>query len=262
MDYQSLRVDRDGAIATVTLNRPDKANALDRQLMGELIDVSESFRDDADTRVVVFTGAGRNFSGGADLTAMGGDAPATRLTALRASQIGPRMLRAILDIDAITIAAVNGVAAGGAACITTACDFRVGAPDCRVSYPEVPLGMNLSWSSLPLCVNLIGPARAKRMVILGQQEDAATLLDWGFLDEVAPEGGLMEAARAMADRYAAMPPIPTQMVKRSVNHLTQAFDRAIMHMDMDQLALTHDTQDFREGLRAWRERRPGRFTGD
>lgn len=262
MSYETLRVEREGEIATVTLQRPDKANALDTTLMNEIIDASESFRGDAQTRVVVFTGAGKHFSAGADLTAMGGGEAGSRLTALRASQLGPRMLRAITEIDAITVAAINGVAAGGGACITTACDFRVGAADCRVSYPEVPLGMSLSWTSLPLCVHLIGPARAKRMVILGQKEDAATLLDWGFLDEVAPEGGLMEVARAMAERYAAMPPIPTQMVKRSVNQLTQALDRAIMHMDMDQLLLTHGTEDFREGMTAWLKKRPASFTGN
>jgi enoyl-CoA hydratase len=262
MSDKWVRIERSGPVATVTLDRVEKRNALSHALQSEIASVAESFRHDRDTRVVIFTGAGPHFSAGADLADR--DAPPTpdKLSRLRASQAGPRMLRAILEIDQITIAAINGVAAGGGACITTACDFRIGAADCRVSYPEVPLGMSLSWNALPLCVHLIGPARAKRMIMLGQQEDAQTLLDWGFLDEVVDAADLQRAAQELAGRYAALPPIPTQMVKKSVNMVSQALDRAVMHMDMDQLLLTHLTDDFREGVGAWFERRSPTFKGD
>ena len=100
------------------------------------------------------------------------------------------------------------------------------------------------------------------MVMLGQQEDARTLFDWGFLDEVVPASQLLEAARAMADRYAALPPLPIQLVKRSVNAISQAMDESVMHAEMEQLMLTHSTEDFREGMRAWFEKRTGKFTGD
>ncbi len=262
VDFEHLRIERDGAVSTVTLDRTERHNALDGVLLESLRRAAESFRDDAETRVVVFAGAGDHFSAGADLRDPGAARPATRLERLRQSQAGPRMLRAVLEMDAITIAAVHGVAAGGAACLATACDFHIGSDDCRVSYPEVPLGMSLSWTALPLCVHLIGPARAKRMVILGRREEAATLLDWGFLDRVVPRERLLDEARAMATEYAAMPPLPAQMVKRSVNAITQALDRAVMHMDMDQLMWTHGSEDFREGVRAFFEKRPPKFSGD
>ncbi len=262
MEFRHLRIERDGPVTTVTLDRPDKLNALSYALQQEIEAVARSFQQDETTRAVIFTGAGRHFSAGADLTDTERPQPETRLGALRQSRLGPRMIRALARIEPITIAAINGVAAGGAACIATACDFRIGADDCQVSYPEVPLGMNLSWTSLPLCVHLIGPARAKRMVMLGQQEDARTLLDWGFLDEIVPAARLLDAARAMANRYAALPPLPIQLVKRSVNAISQAMDESIMHADMEQLMLTQSTEDFREGIRAWFEKRTGKFTGD
>lgn len=256
-----IRVERDGPVATVTLDRPEKRNALSLALLLQIEEVAHSFRGDSEIRAVIFTGAGPHFSAGADLADRDAPRPADRLAQLDQMRQGPRMLRALLEMDAITIAAVNGAAAGGGACIATACDFRIGADDCRIRYPEVPLGMSLSWTALPLCVRLVGPARAKRLVILGRDEGAQTLLDWGFLDEVVPAAELLPAARRMAEDYAAMPPLPAQMVKRSVNALAGALDDAVMHMDMEQVLLTHLSEDFAEGVSAWREKRSGRFRG-
>jgi len=262
MDHELLRIERDGAVATVVFDRPAKGNALSHQLLLEIEAASLAFRGDVEIRVVVFTGEGRHFSTGHDLRDTNAPRPETFHARMRAAQAGPRVIRAIGEIDQITIAAVNGVAAGGGACIATACDFRVGAANATVCYPEVPLGMNLSWIALPLCVHLVGPARAKRLVILGEKLKAETLEAWGLFDEVVPEAELRACARALADRYAAMPPIPTQMVKKSVDALVRALDRSTMHMDMDQLLLTHQTEDFREGIRAWAEKRPAVFKGD
>jgi enoyl-CoA hydratase/carnithine racemase len=172
------------------------------------------------------------------------------------------MIRAVYEMDQITIAAVNGAAMGGGACIAAACDFRVGADNCRVGYPEVGLGMNLSWTALPMCVHLIGPARAKQMVILAEKVKAQTLLEWGFLDEMVPAHEMMKAAQAMARKYAAQPPIAAQMVKRSVNAIASALDQSIMHMDADQFLLTTQTKDYLEGVSAFLEKREPSFKGD
>jgi enoyl-CoA hydratase/carnithine racemase len=264
MPYEHIEVVRDGHVATVTLDRPERLNALGRALMLELIDAARAFATDTETRVVVFTGRGRHFSAGADLKddTPRGDLPASRLQLRRSLRVGPDLVRAIHDMDQITIAAVNGVALGGGACIATACDFRIGASDSACGYPEIDRGMNLQWTALPLCVHLVGPARAKRMIVLGRKEDASTLLDWGFYDEVVPPADLLGRARALANEYATKPPIAAQMIKQSVNAVVSAFDRAVMHMDLDQWMLTATTDDYREGIKAFLEKRTPHFDGN
>lgn len=121
--------------------------------------------------------------------------------------------------------------------------------------------MNLMWLGLPLCVRLVGPAKAKRMVILGHEERAPTLLEWGFLDEVVPRQTLVERALELATRYAAQPPVQAQMIKRSINMLVSALDPAIMHMDFDQFQLATASEDAREARSAQAENREASFSG-
>lgn len=257
-----IEVRRDGAVATVVLNRPERRNALSPEMLAELERVATEFRDDLDTRVVVFRAEGRDFSVGADLSGgRMGAAPST-LALRRTALLGGRVMRAIQEIHQPTIAAVHGIAMGGAACIASACDFRIGAEGCRAGYGEVKLGINLMWNAVPVCVHLIGPARAKRMIMSGDLVDGATLLAWGFLDELVAAGELEAAARAMADKYAALPPIAVQMIKRSINAVSGAMDAAIMHADVDQWVLATRTGDFREGVKAFFEKRDPNFTGD
>lgn len=263
MTYTYLDVKRAGSVTTVTLNRPDKLNALSVELMKEIRACAEAFRGDAETRVVIFAGAGPHFSAGADLNdpARAALRDESILVRRRATHLGQRMIRSLLEIEQITVAAIHGACVGGAACIAAALDFRLGAQGCFVSYPEIDLGMNLSWFGLPLCVRLVGPARAKRMVILGKRESGETLLEWGFLDELMPQASLEARAHDFAAEYAAKPPMMAQMIKRSVNVIVGALDQAVMHMDTDQFLLATSTGDHAEAVKAFHEKRPPIFEG-
>jgi enoyl-CoA hydratase/carnithine racemase len=262
MDYQHILVQRIDHIATVTFNRPQRANALNYAHLAEIEAAALSFRDDADTRVVIFTGAGRHFSSGADLTDPGKEYLGPMSLRRRRYRIGERAIAALYDMDQITIAAWNGAAMGGGACIATALDFRIGAGDCFMQYPEVDIGVNLMWRSLPLIVHLAGPARAKRLVAGGEHIAAQTLLDWGILDDLVAPDVLLETAHQLAEFYVAKPPVAVQMIKRSVNQLVSAQDVAVMHMDVDQNLLAQTSKDRARAIDAYLNKTPPIFTGE
>jgi enoyl-CoA hydratase/carnithine racemase len=176
--------------------------------------------------------------------------------------MGERTIEAILAMDQISIAAWNGAAMGGGACIATACDFRVGADDSFMQYPEIDIGLNLMWKSLPLVLNLVGPARAKHLVVGGFRESANKLLEWGVLDEVVPRKGLLMRVHSLAAHYAAKPPIAAQMIKQSTNQIANALAHAIMHMDADQNMFSATTQDRKRAVEAYLNKQKPTFDGN
>jgi len=254
-----LKIKKEGHICWVYLNRPKSLNALNTEILKELTQFNASLRDDLESRVIIYTGTGENFSSGADLKEK--REPMTRLKSWR-NNFGKPAIWSFLEVDQITIAVINGYCLGGAACIASACDFRIASENAVLGYPEINLGINLNWLGLPLAVRLIGPAKAKKIVIGGENENADTLLKWGFYEEVHPKNKLMEAAEEMANLYASKPPMTAQMIKRSVNELTYSGDDAIMHMDYDQTLLTHETKDRKEAIKSFFEKRDPEYKGD
>lgn len=260
-NFGTLTLERNGPIAWLTFNRPTVANALSHTVLGELETAARSFADDVETKVVIVTGMGKHFSSGADLHDQGSK-PSNLLQRQRRNRLGERAINALYAMDQITIAAWNGAAMGGGACIATACDLRIGADDCFMQYPEIDIGMNLMWQSLPLLVHLVGPARAKRLVVGGERIQATQLEQWGVLDALVPRAELLDATRACATRYAAKPPMAAQMIKRSVNRIVSALDASIMHMDADQNLFTQQTKDRARAIEAYLNDSQARFTGD
>ena len=259
--FENVNVRRDDHIAVVEFNRPAKANALNHAHLADIEAAALAFRDDAEIRVVIFTGSGRHFSSGADLGGFG-TAPESLLERRRQARMGERATMAIYNMDQITIAAWNGGALGGGAVLATAMDLRIGAEDCFMQYPEIDLGVNLMWKGLPLIVRIAGPSRAKRLVIGGERIHAPELLDWGILDAIVPSGTLLETALERAARYAAKPPIAAQMIKQSANAIVSALDSAVMHMDVDQNLFTATTGDQKSAIAAYLDKTEPTFTGN
>ena len=263
MTRSTITLTRDGAIATLTINRPEKRNALTNEMLEEIERLARSLADDEQTRAVILTATGNDFSVGADLSQprFRGD-PQSLIMRRRDAETGGRMMRALQEIHQPVICAMKGVATGGGACIPTACDFRIATDTTRAGYGEVKMGINLMWNAAPVCVNLIGPARAKRMIMSGRLFDAPTLLSWGFVDEVVKLEDLESTARAWAEEYAALPPIAVQMIKRSINRYASALDAAVMHMDADQWLLAAHSDDMKEAVTAFFEKRKPDFKGN
>src|SRR5471032_2857065 len=211
-----------GRIAVVRFDRGDKINALSQQAMRELRDVPRDFEDDLETSVVILTGSAKAFSAGFDLKD-----PESRLREdlpigerIQRQRLGPKMCKAWQDMDQVTIAAIEGHCVGGGAALVVALDFRFCGKGAHFRIPEVELGMNMSWGSVPRLLALMGPARTKQAVILASDRiGAADALDWGLVEKVVDDGKVLDASMAFAERIAKQPPIPMRMSKASVNRL-------------------------------------------
>ena len=263
MTASTISLTREASIARVTISRPERRNAITGEMMREIDRIAQGFADDEQTRVVIFQAEGADFSVGADLAASPSSrTDASLLMRRRAAEMGARLMRSIREIHQPTICAVKGVATGAGACIATACDFRLASQTARIGYGEVKLGINLMWHAVPLCVHLVGSARAKRMIMTGKLFDAATLERWGFLDEVTTVENLDALATAWAADYAALPPISVQMIKRSINRYAGALDEAIMHADADQWLLATLSGDYKEAVAAFFDKRAAVFKGN
>ena len=254
----------EGRIAVVRFDRGDGINALSPEAMRQLTRAARSFEDDADTSVVVLTGGPKAFSAGFDLKdAEGRSRKSMDIGALRRHlNLGPRLARAWQDMEQITIAAIEGFCIGGGIALAVALDFRVMSRAAHLRIPEIGLGMNMSWQSIPRLLHLMGPARTKQAVILADQRiSAEEAYAWRLVEEVAEPGSAFEAAMVLAGKFARQPPISAAMTKLTINRLTHALDDLTSHMDVDQFALASMTEDHEEGVAAFLERREPRFRG-
>ncbi|MEM9585056.1 MAG: enoyl-CoA hydratase/isomerase family protein [Pseudomonadota bacterium] len=187
-----IDIQRNDDVLTLTINRPDKANSLTAAMLGQLADAVADF----DGKVLILTGAGKVFSAGADLDAA--------KAGLAVDPVWERLSQAIATFDGFSIAALNGTMAGGACGMALACDLRLAVPHTKVFYPVMRLGFLPQPSDPPRLVKLVGPSRAKLILMAGQKITAEEALGWGLVDRiVAPEDVLDAAHELAADCLAA-----------------------------------------------------------
>lgn len=261
---QYVHIERRDKIAIVSFDRGIAANPLSYQMMRELTEAARSFEDDHQTSAIILSGRADNFSLGFDLkdpeVARMNDAPLAERRMIVAT--GKRMCQAWEDLQPLTISAMEGWCVGGGVALAVATDLRVISRTGCMYVPEVERGMNMSWGSVPRITNLVGPARAKRIIVLAEQMNAETAAHFGLADELAEAGSTQENAMKLAQRAAAMPPVALRMCKRDINAYANALATVASHGDYDDFALASGSQDGEEGRKSFLEKRPPRFTGN
>jgi enoyl-CoA hydratase len=244
--YQNFLVDRDDKIVVVTLNRPEKRNPINEEMLSEFEHIVMSLRDDASSRAVILTGTGNSFCAGADLSMVKGvtdRAERQRLFALarnrRARLIG-RTYPLFENLEQVSIAAINGYAIGGGWGLALSCDFRLAVPGAQFWLPEVDLGVPLGIGTTSRLVSIIGIARAKEVIITGDRYTAEDLHSWGMINRLVVPEMLMETAYDLAKRLIAKNPRAVAGSKLSVNAIAAVAAREVTTVQPDLFIHTEE----------------------
>lgn len=214
--HRYIDVDRDAeldGLLTITLNRPEKLNALNIALHDELQEVLAELETDPSVRVVVLTGAGRAFSAGAEISDRRSEPPLNDIDRRARVHLGGRTCELLDRLPQVTIGVANGLAVGGAVVLLSCCDLRLAAASAWFSIPEVELGIPLTWQALPRLMRELGPARTKELAMACERFTAEQAEAWGFLNHVLPDDEVLSAARDLAKRLLSMDPLTLAMTK-------------------------------------------------
>ena len=263
MPYQYLLYDTMDTIVTLTLNRPDRLNALGDTLREELCDALVRASDDPAARVIVITGAGRGFCAGGDMKAAHEVQEGVRERALldRVAPIRDKVVLAMRDAPKPIIAAVNGPAAGAGMNLALACDLRLASTAARFGQTFVKRGLHVDWGGTYFLPRLVGMAKACELIFTGEMISAEEAYTLGLLNQLVPPEQLMPATYALAQKIAAGPPIAIRLAKRALYHNQEVDLRAALEFETFAQNVCRETADAREGIRAFVEKRPPHFQG-
>lgn len=259
MPYETLLYDQRDGVALVTINRPDKLNALNQKVMAELDACFRSLRDDNDVRVVILTGAGeRAFVAGADINELERQTP---VEGKETSVQGQRLLDLIENLGKPVIAAVNGYALGGGCELAMACTLRVAAENARFGQPEVKLGLIPGYAGTQRLARLVGKGRAHQMILTGEAISAEEAHRIGLANQVVPLKDLVAAAEALARKIMANAPLAVRFALEAVNRGMETTQDQGQLLEATLFGLCCTTADMKEGTRAFLEKRAPKFEG-
>ena len=255
-DYQHILVERNEQIGVVTLNRPKELNALNFSLVGELVDVLEELDRDQTIRCIVITGAGEKaFAAGADIKEMSDKSPIDMMLGRFEAWERVRRIRTPM------IAAVGGYALGGGCELAMHCDMIVASENARFGQPEILLGVIPGAGGTQRLARTLGKYRAMEMVLTGAQISAQEMANHGLVNRVVPKGEHLSEAMKLAQTIVAQAPIAIRLAKESV---LAAFETSLeegLAVERKNFCLLFATEDMREGMRAFMEKRKAAFQG-
>ncbi|MBD3179245.1 MAG: enoyl-CoA hydratase [Candidatus Latescibacteria bacterium] len=259
MIYQQVKLEKKDKLAEVTINRPDKLNTLNIQTVIEMINIFEDLRDDDNIRVVTLTGAGEKaFAAGADIEELKGlDMQGGKAF----SERGNRMCNLIENLGKPVIAVVNGFALGGGCELAMACTLRIASEKAKMGQPEVNLGTIPGYGGTQRLSRLLPRGVAMELLITGRVIGADEALRLGLVNRVAPAGALEEEVTRMVELLLSKPPFAVKGCIEAVNRGAEVSFREGCRIEEDLFGMTCGTEDMKEGMSAFLEKRDAEFTG-
>ncbi|MEM3464573.1 MAG: enoyl-CoA hydratase/isomerase family protein, partial [Candidatus Bathyarchaeia archaeon] len=215
MSYKYIIYEKNEGIATITINRPETLNAINMEVIEEMLDVLKDAGTDENIRVVVVTGAGeKTFSTGADIKAM---KETNALKAMKLSQMGQKLCSTIENLEKPVIAAINGYALGGGLEVAMACDIRIASENAEMGQTEINIGLIPGWGGTKRLAQLIGETKAKELIFTGKMVDAKTAEQLGLVNMVVPQNNFRDAVRQFALELAQKAPVALKVAKTLIN---------------------------------------------
>jgi enoyl-CoA hydratase/carnithine racemase len=259
MDFDNLLLERDGAVAVITVNRPQVLNALNFSTIDDLRRAALALKQDAGVRAIIITGAGeKSFVAGADINELAVQSPAQ---GKELAQRGQHVFDLLENLGKPVIAAINGYALGGGCELALACTLRVAAESARIGQPEITLGIIPGYGGTQRLARLVGKGVALELLLTGKHITAAEALQIGLVNRVVPAANLLSDAKALAAELAGKAPIAVQYIIEAVNRgLEVSFDKG-QFLEATLFGLVASTDDMREGTKAFLDKRKPDFKG-
>jgi enoyl-CoA hydratase len=259
VSYQTLLLETRDAIAFLTINRPDKLNALNDTVVAELHQAADALRNDSATRGVILTGAGpKAFVAGADI---GDLARQGVLDGRRRALAGQAMLRAFETMGKPVLAAVNGYALGGGCELAMACHIRIASENARFGQPEVSLGITPGYGGTQRLARIVGKGNALYMLLTGEQLSSQEALRIGLVSKVVPQDQLLPEAEKLMRTILSKGPVAVALTIEAVDRGLETTLEEGLRLEADAFGLVASTQDMKEGLTAFLEKRQAKFEG-
>lgn len=257
-DYKTITVEKRGAVAVLTINRPDKLNALNSEVHVEGVAALDELRKDDSVRVLVITGSGeKSFVAGADISEFEGQMPVTQRNAFHERSL----FNSIDTFPKPVIAMVNGFCLGGGNELAMACDIRMASENAKFSQPEINLGIMCGGGGTQRLTRLVGEGRSMEMVLTGDMIDAATAERFGLVNHVFPADQLEAETMKLAEKIALKAPIALQLSKEAVKFASRSNLDEGLRREVDLFAICFSTEDKKEGVAAFLEKRKPEFKG-
>ncbi|QKQ99637.1 crotonase [Metallosphaera tengchongensis] len=258
MEFETIEVKKEGTLAWLILNRPDKLNALNLKLLEELYQAVKNFDSDNDVRVIIITGKGKAFCAGADITQF---TELTPVNAWKFAKRGREVMDFIESIGKPTIAMINGYALGGGLELALACDIRVASEEAQLGLPEINLGIYPGYGGTQRLTRIVGKGKALEMMMTGDRIPARDAERYGLVNSVYPSADLEKETRKLAEKISEKSPVALSLIKEIVN---RGIDSSLLTgLSMESLGwgTIFSTEDKKEGVDAFLKKRKPNFKG-